>query len=191
MNNYMSTHVPSRGFTLVETLVAISILLVAIVGPMTIAADGLQNTFYAREQVTAYMLAQEGMELVRAARDQNALADSAWLAGIASACATSNADGCGIDVRDAEDLSGSFFDCAGTACQLHYDDGSLAGNRGFYTYEVVDEPTQFTRRIWIEEVVGDREAEVTVEVTWATGVLSGGEQTVTIQSRLFNHFDSI
>ena len=36
----------SKGFTLVETLIAIAVLLVAVVGPMTIAAQGLQNTIY-------------------------------------------------------------------------------------------------------------------------------------------------
>ncbi len=33
----------SNGFTLVETLVAIGVLLLAIIGPMTVAQKGIQN----------------------------------------------------------------------------------------------------------------------------------------------------
>ena len=63
-----------RGFTLVETLVAITILLIVIVGPMTIASRGMQTAFYAGDQTTAIYLAQEGIEHIQRLRDDTALA---------------------------------------------------------------------------------------------------------------------
>jgi len=59
----------SRGFTLIETLVAVSLLTVAVVAPMTLTQQSLSSAYYARDQITAYNLAQEGIESVRAARD--------------------------------------------------------------------------------------------------------------------------
>ncbi len=58
-----------NGFTLVETMVAISLLTVAIVAPMALTAQSLGSAYYARDQVTAYYLAQEAIESVRAIRD--------------------------------------------------------------------------------------------------------------------------
>lgn len=63
-----------KGFTLIETLVAISLLMVALVAPMTLAAQSLTAAYYARNQVTAFYLAQEGIEIVRAVRDANIIA---------------------------------------------------------------------------------------------------------------------
>ena len=57
------------GFTLIESLVAITILVTAILGPMTIAATGISSAIYARDQETAFFLAQEGLEYVRNVRD--------------------------------------------------------------------------------------------------------------------------
>ena len=51
----------NKGLTLVETLVAISVLLMAVVGPMVIYSKSITNTRYAGDQITAYYLAQEGM----------------------------------------------------------------------------------------------------------------------------------
>ena len=70
------TQVPtseSKGFTLIETMVAISILMVAIVAPMSLAAQSLSAAYYARDQITAFYLAQEGIEVVRSVRDTNIL----------------------------------------------------------------------------------------------------------------------
>ena len=60
---------PQSGFSLVETLVAISLLLIIIVGPMAISAKTAKSTSFASEQVQAFFLAQEGLEIAQKARD--------------------------------------------------------------------------------------------------------------------------
>ena len=57
------------GFTLIETLVAVSLLSVSIVAPMALTTQSLTAAYYARDQVTAFNLAQEGIEAIRAIRD--------------------------------------------------------------------------------------------------------------------------
>jgi prepilin-type N-terminal cleavage/methylation domain-containing protein len=68
----------ARGFTLVETLVAVLLLTVAIAGPLTIISKSLITALVAKDQVTAFFLAQDAVEYVRFVRDTNKLQDSAW-----------------------------------------------------------------------------------------------------------------
>ncbi len=42
-----------RAFTLIETMVAISVLLLSLVGPLSIASKSLQSAYAARDEVTA------------------------------------------------------------------------------------------------------------------------------------------
>jgi len=42
-----------KGFTLVETLVAITVLMLSIAAPLTIAATALFSAYYARDEITA------------------------------------------------------------------------------------------------------------------------------------------
>src|SRR3989344_9316175 len=63
----------SRGMTLIETLVAITILTVAIIAPMSLTMQSLSASYYARDQVSAFNLGQEAIESVRAIRDGNIL----------------------------------------------------------------------------------------------------------------------
>lgn len=65
-----------KGFTLIETMVAISLLTVSIVAPMSLASQSLASAFYARDQITASYLAQEAIETVRSVRDSNILQNS-------------------------------------------------------------------------------------------------------------------
>ncbi len=78
-----------KAFTLIETLIAISILTIALTGPLAIIASSLRSSYFARDQITAYYLAQEAIEYIRNKRDQNGLQGSAvaaedWLHGVAT-----------------------------------------------------------------------------------------------------------
>lgn len=61
------------GLTIVESLVAISILVVAVLGPLVIVSQALRTSFFARDQLTTYYLAQEAIEHIRNLRDRNSL----------------------------------------------------------------------------------------------------------------------
>lgn len=63
----------AQGFTLVETLVAITVLLLVIVGPISAAQKGIQRAYYANEQLSAVFIAQQTIESVRQLRDDQAL----------------------------------------------------------------------------------------------------------------------
>ncbi len=59
----------NAGFTLIESLIAVTILSFAIAGPLSTASHALVAAQIARGQLTASYLAQEGVEYVRAMRD--------------------------------------------------------------------------------------------------------------------------
>ena len=72
-----------KGFTLVETLIAISILMLAITGPLYFASESLKAATYARDQITAFYLAQDAFEQIRKIRDDNLYSlSSAWNKGL-------------------------------------------------------------------------------------------------------------
>ncbi|MCX5711452.1 MAG: prepilin-type N-terminal cleavage/methylation domain-containing protein, partial [Candidatus Omnitrophica bacterium] len=59
----------NKAFTLVETLVAISIFSASILGLLAILSQGISDTGYAKKKMTADYLAQEGIEYLRNMRD--------------------------------------------------------------------------------------------------------------------------
>lgn len=60
-----------KGYSLIEVLIATSILLISILGPLTIASQGIQTGQYIRERAVATFLAQEGVETVVALRNSS------------------------------------------------------------------------------------------------------------------------
>jgi type II secretory pathway pseudopilin PulG len=180
------------GFTLIEALVGIAMLLLAIIGPMAIAQSGLQNSIFAKDQIVAFYIAQEGVELVRSLRDENALADNSWLTGIPAQsgeiCHSSGA-GCGIDPENM-----NFINCAnngGTACVLYYHASGLApgGQRGIYGHTVSGgQPTVFSRSIKVTVLPGNKEATIDSTATWLS---RGTSKSITVQSRIFDQYDSL
>ena len=169
------------GFTLIETLVAVSLLSVSIVAPMALTTQSLTAAYYARDQVTAFNLAQEGIEAIRAIRDGQILQISL------------NANASGIDLFGPipvdQDFtidsrqstpSSAIANCSGTCAALQTD-GTLFGYDPDKTTWV---PTHFTRTMRVKYVgAGHDEIRVSATVSWPTA--SGQVRTFTIYENLY------
>lgn len=183
------------GFTMVETLVAISILLVVIIGPMTIAQKGIQNAYFARDQLTAVFLAQEAIEAVRELRDNQGLVvyDQLvqnhstsyktwdWFGGFhdASCFDSGPAGGCKFDPDTR-----TFEACgANDACKLRITDD------GKYTYVIASDsnPSIFVRKVYIEKI-GTNAVKVRVVVTWNATALGGAPREVKLETWLYDRY---
>ncbi|MDQ3014342.1 MAG: type II secretion system GspH family protein [bacterium] len=68
------TKISSRGFTLVETLIAISILSLALLPPVYTAYQSVVSANFAKDQMIASYLAQDAMDYIIAKKNQNIIA---------------------------------------------------------------------------------------------------------------------
>lgn len=62
-------HASSKGFTIIETLVATMILTMTILGPLTVAVNAASYARQVKDTITATYLAQESIELLRYQQD--------------------------------------------------------------------------------------------------------------------------
>lgn len=69
------------GFTMLETIVAIAILLAAILGPVTLITRGLFGSTFSKNKIVALHLAEEGIEFVRTIRENNKLCEAVGAPG--------------------------------------------------------------------------------------------------------------
>jgi len=68
----------NKGFTLIETVVAVFVLTIGVLGVFTVVQNITFSSQLNSSKLTATYLAQEGIELVRNQRDSNWLAGSPW-----------------------------------------------------------------------------------------------------------------
>jgi type II secretory pathway pseudopilin PulG len=149
----------SRGFTLVETLIAISILILAVTGAFAAAQNGISSAIFSKDQIVAFYLAQEGVEHIRNLRDQNGIAGVNWLRGIAMAGDPCAGTSCKIDA-----VAGTISSCGAGSC-----DQMLQNEEGFYGY-IGSIVTPFTRTITVTPI-NNNEASITVVVNWSKGLV--------------------
>jgi prepilin-type N-terminal cleavage/methylation domain-containing protein len=179
------TNKKNKGFTLIETMVAVLLLSVAIAGPLTIASKGLSTALVAKDQIGAYYLAQDAIEYLRFKRDANCLiagspCDSGeWLSGIVGAglCSADGTVACQID-----SIQDTVAACSGTCSVLNYDT-----TNHFYSYTTgAASPERYIRTVKIVTPVGTNpdEAQVTITVQW-TGA-GGLVHSVTFREDMFN-----
>lgn len=157
----------NKGFTLLETLVAVTILATAIAGPLSIASRSLNNSLTAKDQITAFFLAQDAVEYVRFARDSNTLKGADWLTG-------SGGSEAGVDLTPCTNANGCYFDstgnsptapsvCAASPCAaISYDTTS-----SLFTYNTGASisTSLFSRQVYLT-AVNSNEEKISVTVSW-------------------------
>jgi len=191
-----------RGFSLIETIVAIAILTFAMVAPLSLAQRGLNASIYARDQITAFYLAQEAIEYVRNVRDTNNLegfsGGAAWLSGLEECIGQA----CGMDVSLVTSVvSEQTITCNSPAtdpqCQLVFN--STNGIYGIFGLRknpadgTLPSPwriTAFNRTLRITPVttVGlpdNAEAALAATVSWRTGLIT---KSLTLNEGIFNWY---
>lgn len=187
---------PHKGFTLVETMVAVTILAFALVGPFAAVQTALTNSYVARDQLTASSLAQEAQEYIRSIRDNNYLASPqrTWLDGFNTVTnGRSNCYGtgssptgfCTIDATlgDFHSETSSIKPMVGySASQINSIPYLYRSSAGLYNQQNSGTATRFKRTVQIEEI-SSIEIRVTVVVTWIT---SGKTYSITVVN---NYFD--
>ncbi len=206
--DHKQIHRVQRGFTILETLVAIAILTLSLTAPMAIVAQALQSSYYARDQVTAYYLAQEAIEFLRNKRDMAGL-NSATIAeewtDLFNAEGTAIINPAGSSNLKAYLVRGSsgyyLKACSGDCPAVSYNNSE--STEVLYGSDTTGDPSIFIREIIINEPVRAtlggvdqeddatnnpakwRELVVTVRVRWRmqNGNLSDG---VTIREHLTN-----
>lgn len=173
------------GFTLVETLIAVSIVTFSIVGPLHVVQGILQASFTARDQLLASALAQEGMEYVHSVRDANYLYNlhnsgtRQWLYGVdgstygGSPSPDCYTNACVVDVGQQTVASCGNSTCTGRPLYLS------ASN--LYTQVTTGVQTRFTRKVQLINV-SPTETAVVVTVSW-TG---HGSYSVVLRENLRN-----
>lgn len=80
MNKTMKTD--ERGFTLVEALVALFVLLLAVTPAFWLSSSSVNLAASVRNNLIAANLAQEGIEVIRAMRDRNWFTAQPFAAGL-------------------------------------------------------------------------------------------------------------
>ncbi len=166
------------GFTLVESMVAISILLIAVVGPMSTIGGSLSQIRIARDQIIAVSLAQEGIEVMRQKRDSNSLqrwkeGSSNWTVSYVASNATT-AWSIGL-IAGNYVVTAPILSFVSSAVQPVYQENAS----GMY-YQFTGAPvpvadyvqTKFSRVVNIADILPN-EKKVTSTVTWTSvgGVL--------------------
>ncbi|OHA58207.1 MAG: hypothetical protein A2571_03015 [Candidatus Vogelbacteria bacterium RIFOXYD1_FULL_44_32] len=164
-----------QGFTLIETFVAVLILVFAVIAPLGLLARAISDGNFAKNQVIAYFLAQEGIELVINKRDNNIapsgegeIDPNSWLNDMAPC----SANGCNptleLEFRACSNTDMEAVDYGGRGnCQLY-----LTGNEDANTYSVgnfnTDTPSLFSRQVKISDIVGKPgQRLVTSKVIWS------------------------
>jgi hypothetical protein len=169
-----------RAFTLVETLVAIAILMISISGPLAVANKALTASLYAKDQSTASFLAQEEMEIIKYTKDNSVAEGSGSLFGlwnglISGLSSTGSVSG-HLDLEMV--ISTNLPDMAHPL----KDSGHLYKDSNGYNHDGNGIPTIFYRYFYLTKIA-DNEYQATVVVTWYEGTV---QNAVTMQSELLN-----
>ncbi len=154
---------------MIEVLIAVLIMVIGISGALNLISYSISQVSISKSMIIATELAQEGLEVIRAIRDNNWLQD--------------------LD-RWSTDLICGAVNCS-SGCRIRYDSLGLISlgtnpflkidSNGFYQYTSGTD-TLFRRKITLTSMSAN-EIKVVCEVTWTE---RGHSYIVSAEDRLFN-----
>lgn len=147
--NKKDINIKKSGFTLVEIIIILFIISVGMIGVVSLVIQNIQSQVINKNNITAYQLAQEGIELTRKVRDTNWINMNDWRLGLAN----------GAYYMDHLDETPHLI--TETNNGLLYQDAS-----GYYIHEGGGNATQFTRTITITTLTPDS-IRVDSNVSWS------------------------
>jgi prepilin-type N-terminal cleavage/methylation domain-containing protein len=152
------------GFTLVETLVAISIFSLSVLAIMSFLSQNISDTRYGQNKIIGISLAQEGIEYIRNIRDSYVLYPDLnslnWdsFVGKMNSCVTNSE--CGIDISVSSiDLNSIFL------CSSHISQCGLYIDNGDYNVNLDGMDSGFVRKIKME-LITPNEMKIYSTVFW-------------------------
>jgi hypothetical protein len=178
--------------------VAISILSLSIAGTFTAVQNGIQNSTLAKDQTTAFYLAQEAMEFIKNRRDENALSSisqqpnptTKWLTGLSDLNTSNDVDPCyfgKVCMIDSPAKTITYCGMSfGTCPSLKQDTNTGSNTYGLYGYTGSWTPTIFKREIKFTEINPSspgREIQVTIQMSWTS---RWGPKSFQVTETLFN-----
>ena len=153
----MSIRSSQNGFTIIESLVALAILSLSLMPMLVVVTMSSRIATSVKNNLVAAMLAQEGIEVVRAIRDTNWLNGRAFYIGLNEDAET----GTTKDGLVQYDTANSLMPYDASA-KLYVDN-----NSGIYSYDnnSGSSPTLFTRKISVTKI-SNAELKIISEITW-------------------------
>lgn len=167
---------------MIETLVAIGIILVATTGPMVFAQKSLRASFMSRDQITAFYLAQDAIEFIKNLREHHALARTTgdWLDDLADVCDLSH--GCTIDTTKLVTNTAAVRNCVDSEPGCIGQQTLRIDTNKEFSFD--GEESIFYRTIYIDEIDID-EAQVMVKIVW-TSQETVGEREIFVVENIYN-----
>jgi len=162
-----------KGFTLLELLVAIFVIVIGLIAAYKVASYPLSQVSVSMNRLTAAYLAQEGIEIVRNIRDTNWIQGENWKAG--------------LDLGNWEaDYNDQDLTLCPSPCDYDNNLRFLKINGGFYDYTGTAD-TKFKRKIIIDDSKMPDYLKITVEVFWEE---KGKSYDFDLQENLYDYWGS-
>ncbi len=162
----MSTEKKKKnGFTIVESLVAITILVLVVVGTSSAIQTSISSYIFSKDQIIAFYLAQEGFEQIRNIRDGNRLKNppDPWLTGISVPCPFGeycSADAVTAEVNNCGTQPGS--------CPMLQQDTETK----FFGHDHLGWPDSIFRREIMLTQISAKEISIEVTIYWSKGIVN-------------------
>lgn len=167
----------SAGFTLIETLVALTLVISAMVGPFSLATRSIYSAKFAKSKLIALNLSQEGLEIIRQMRDNNVLGGYNWR-GLQGSCPL----GCTI-LQDGSYQIDVFTAANGSTPPVNANTPlSFSALTSLYSYQSGGQATPFIRVITLSTPAAD-EMDVVSVVSWSD---AGIARQVRLEEILYN-----